>query len=491
MANAEDILLEKIASFKHDPLGFVLYGYPWGEPGPLERYTGPDDWQREILIDIGERLRRGEQKIQVAVASGKGIGKSALICMVSQWAACTLAGTRGVITAGTEPQLRTKTMPEFGKWFQMAICKHWFANPATSMYARGEDQEKIWRLDAIPWNAANPEAFAGLHNHGKRIVVVFDEASQIDEAIWNTTDGIMSDADTEVIWICFGNPTRGAGKFFDCFHRNRHRWITKQIDSRTVKIADKSKIQEWVDDYGEDSDYVRVNVRGMFPRVSTMQFIGYEMVQTAAKREALCAMDDPLIIGVDVARFGDDCSVICFRKGRDARTITWLKFYKVDTMALATAVSDAANRYHADAIHVDGGGVGGGVVDRLRQMGHSVRDVKFGASADRLQLDVDATRYGNKRSEMWGYMREALAAGLAIPEDPQLEQDLTAVLYGFRDGTKGSEIMLESKEHMRARGESSPDVADALALTYAYPAQKREWAGGVNALGRGPGIKLL
>lgn len=478
-------LMSHIAMYRHDPLGFVQFVYPWGEPnGPLADFVGPQAWQAEVMLEIAAKLQAGQSKIAVAVASGKGIGKSALVAFLLQWAMGTEPDTRGVVTAGTQPQLDSKTMPEFSKWHQMSIIKHWFHNPARTYYARDPDHEKTWRLDAIPWNESNPEAFAGLHNQRKRIIVVFDEASQIADVIWNTTDGIMTDADTEVIWIAFGNPTRSSGRFYECFNRLRHRWIPRSIDSRTVEVSDKEIIGQWVEDYGEDSDYVRVNVRGLFPNTSSLQFIGANPVAEARRREPIGHMNDPLILGVDVSRFGDDESVICPRKGRDARTLPWMFFAKMDTMALAATVYDYAKRYQADAIHVDGGGVGGGVIDRLRQMGlTNVREVQFGGAADRLQLATDATRYANKRSEMWGMMRESLP-GLAIPDDEELAGQLIGPQYAFREGKRGTEIILERKEHMKARGLQSPDRADALALTYAYPVDPHSRAGGPHAVNR-------
>lgn len=408
---------------------------------------------------------------------------SALLAMTAITSLVTAPDTRVRLTAGTEPQLRTTTMPEISKWFQTCLVKHWFKNPATSIYAADPEHEKTWRLDAIPWNAQAPEAFAGLHNYGKRIVVLMDEASQIDDAIFGTTDGIMTDKDTEVLWAAFANPTRGDGRFYRCFGDMRHRWKCKQIDSRNVSISDKEEIAKWVADYGEDSDYVRVMVRGMFPRVSSMQFIGAELVRAARKRDAYVPLNEALVMGIDVARFGDDQTVFAFRKGRDARAIPWVKLRSRDTMEIAAAAAGFIEKYHVDAVHVDGGGVGAGVVDRLRQMGHRVVDVQFGARADRLSIDTDAARYANKRSEMWGYMKAWLEYG-GVPDDQELENDCTGVLYGYRDGTKGSEIILEAKEHMKKRGQSSPDSGDALALTFAYPALPRILAGGPAAIGR-------
>lgn len=495
-------MLDAIASFRHDPLGFVMFAWPWGEDNlGLERFKGPQPWQVDALTAVGDIVRGTNQedfdlaellgnlppepgygKGRIAVASGKGIGKSALVSWLIWWSMSTFPGCKGVLTAGTEPQLRTKTWPEVMKWGQMLVCKHWFHTTATAIYSADIEFEDTWRFDAIPWNAARMEAFAGLHNIGKRIILIFDEASQIDDVIWDTSDGIFTDADTEVIQVAFGNPTRGQGRFFDCFNKLRHRWNNKQIDSREVPISDKAQIKEWLEDYGEDSDYFRVNVRGMFPRVSSMQFIGEDDVVNAEKREAQGFLSDALIMGVDVARFGDDSSVIAFRKGRDARTIPWVKLRNTDTMTLVSKIVELKERYQVDAIFVDGGGVGAGVVDRLRQLGHRVMEVQFGASADRSSIDINADKYANKRSEMWGYMREALKS-LAIPVDKDLHTDLTGVMYGYREGKKGDEIQLERKEHMKKRGLASPDNGDALALTYAYPVAPTKNAGGPHRQG--------
>ena len=488
----EGELLEAIVGFRHDPLGFVQFAYPWGERGTaLEKQSGPQPWQADILVEIGAVLSAepgaiiggipaGNGKGEWSTASGKGIGKSALVSWITHWGVCTAPDTKAVVTAGTEPQLRTKTWPELAKWHRLLICKHWFHMTATSMYAADLDHEKTWRADAIPWNASNPEAFAGLHNQGNRIVVVFDEASQIDDKIFETTDGIMTDADTEVIKCDFGNPTRSTGRFHDAFGKRRHRTRCRQIDSRNVPISDKAEIAKWIEDYGEDSDYVRVNVRGMFPRVSSMQFISSDVVAEARKREANCALDDALIMGVDIGRYGDDASVLALRKGRDARSLPWIELRGASTMQVVGAVLALKEEHNVDAIFVDEGGVGAGVLDRLLELGHLVRGIQFGAKDDRVSIAIDATRYANKRAQMWGYMREWLIGG-AIPDDEQLQADCTGTLYGFRDGQKGSEIILEKKEHMKARGLASPDKADALALTFAYPVAPRGNAGGIHS----------
>jgi hypothetical protein len=469
-SNSERTRLERaIASIRHDPLAFVLFAFPWGT-GELAGHEGPDTWQQEILAAVRDRSMNLGQAIQIAIASGHGPGKSALVAWLLLWA-MTRPDTRGVVTANTEVQLKTKTWSELAKWYRLCICRDWWIMTATALYAQDPNHERTWRIDMVPWSETNTEAFAGLHNHGKRIIVVFDEASAIPDTIWETTEGALTDAETEIIWLVCGNPTRNTGRFRECFGRFRHRWLTWQIDSRTARLTNKPQIERWVQDYGEDSDFVRIRVRGVFPRAGSQQFISSEVVEEAAsdRREAAHGLYDPRIMGVDVARFGDDQTVIRFRIGRDARSIPPVKLRGLDTMQIAARIVEEARRHRIDAIFVDGGGVGGGVVDQLRYLRQPVTEVQFGAVADRSRESREGNVvYYNKRAEMWGLMRDWLNTG-AIDNDPELIADLTSVEYGYalKDGRDA--IQLERKSDMRKRGLASPDNGDALALTFAYP----------------------
>lgn len=456
-------LIDEIGRFSRDPLGFVLFAFPWGEPGPLEGKAGPDDWQVGVLRGIAGGLSI-DAALHDATASGHGVGKSALVAWLLLWAMATYEDTRGVVTANTENQLRTKTWAELSKWHRLCICKHWFRLTATALFSVQPSHEKTWRVDAVPWSENNTEAFAGLHNEGRRIIVVFDEASAIPDIIWETTEGALTDANTEILWFAFGNPTRNTGRFRECFGRFRHRWNTRQVDSRTVAITNKSQIAEWVEDFGEDSDFVRVRVRGVFPRAGSVQFISGETVDEARKREVHTLSHEPLVMGVDVARFGDDRSVICYRKGRNAACIPWDTMRNLDTMQVAARVADAFRVHQPAAIFVDEGGLGAGVVDRLRQLSIPVTGVNFGGKPDRTAMD-DGVKVRNKRAEMWAFMRAWLKGGM-IPDDHELAADLTGVEYAFDENQA---IQLEKKEHMKKRGLASPDLADALALTFAYP----------------------
>lgn len=464
----EEQLAEDIGSFAFDPLGFVLYAFPWGE-GELQGMNGPEDWQREELDEIGENLRNGvklsdavAKAIRRAIASGHGIGKSAFVAWLLMWAFSTFKDARGVVTANTEAQLKGKTWAELAKWHRLCICGHWFDCTATALISKLPGHEKTWRCDMVPWSERSTEAFAGLHNKGKRVLLVFDEASAIPDSVWEVSEGALTDDNTEIIWVVCGNPTRNSGKFRECFGRFRHRWHTRQVDSRTVSITNKEQIQEWVDDYGEDSDFVRIRVRGVFPRAGSNQLIPSDLVEEAFGRSLRAEMyrHAPRVMGVDVARFGDDQSVIVLRQGLACLELK--KFRGLDLMTFAGIVAQTIQREEAEMVFVDQTGIGAGVVDRLWQLGcRNVIGVDFGGSALNKEL------YANKRTEMWCLMGDWLRNGAAIPQDEELRSDLTSPEYGFT-GDKG-QMILEKKADMKKRGLASPDCGDGLALTFAAP----------------------
>jgi len=470
---------DALARYQHDPLGFVRDAFPWGRPGTaLAGESGPEPWQVDVLDRLGSGLRAGRgvdgEAVRLAVASGHGIGKSALVAWVVLWALSTLPDTRGVVTANTEGQLRTKTWPELAKWHALSAVRDWFAYTATSLHSAQPGRDRTWRVDAITWSENNTEAIAGLHNKGRRAFALFDEASSIADGVWETIEGALTDGGTELFWLAFGNPTRTTGRFRECFAGGRfaHRWQPRQIDSRSVDMTNKAQIATWVQDYGADSDFVRVRVKGEFPRAGTMQFIDGERVERAVARALFRDPGSALVMGVDIARHGDDQTVIRFRRGLDARSIPAVKFRIPDLMAVAGRVMELVNGHEPDAVFVDGTGIGWGVVDRLGQLGCStVRGIDFGARADRSDGVEAAVRYANKRAEMWGHLKEWCKAG-CLPDDRSLSADLTAVDYGY-DATDA--IRLERKDDMRKRGLASPDDGDALALTFAYPVERRNW----------------
>lgn len=487
-SKAEITLAEDIGGFAFDPYRYAMYAFPWGE-GDLAGKTGPRTWQREVMDEIRDHLRNHEtrfQPLRIARASGHGIGKSALIGMLIKWALDTCPDTRIIITANTEGQLLTKTSPELAKWARLAITSSWFKPNATSIVSTMPGREKSWRADLVTWSANNTEAFAGLHNEGKRIVLIFDEASGIDKAVWEVALGALTDENTEIIWLAFGNPTQNTGEFRECFGKARNLWRTKQIDSRTVEGTNKQYLDELVRTYGEDSDIVKVRVRGMFPSASSMQFIPLDIVDAAQAREPSVGLAaDPVIFGVDCARMGDDESVLAIRCGRDATSRPWKRWTKMDSMTLAGDIALEADRYHPDMIFVDAGNIGAAIVDRLRQLRPDtpVMEVWFGGEGRDAELEPGVRVHtANKRAEMWTRMRHWLR-GASIPAEERLRDDLIGPMYGFAgDDTC---VQLEKKKDMKKRGLPSPDWGDALACTFAEPVMPRTVPGYLNPLSYG------
>jgi hypothetical protein len=480
--NPEIELAEHIGRFRWSPLSHALFAYPW----ETERlpFPGPREWQREVMQEVEEHLsseRTRHQPLRIARSSGHGIGKSACMAMLNKWALDTLVDSRVVITANTEGQLLTKTSPELAKWNGLACTGHWFKENAMSLTSLEAGHGKSWRTDLVTWSEKNTEAFAGLHNMGKRIVLMFDEASGIVDKVWEVSMGALTDEDTEIIWLAFGNPTKNTGEFRQAFGKNRALWKTKQIDSRAVEGTNKAYLQEIADTYGEDSDITRVRVRGQFPSASSMQFIGTDLVEAAQARALPEALpSDPVVFGLDCARFGDDRSVLAIRCGRDARSRPWKRWEHMDAMTIAGDVALEAQRWHPEAIMVDAGNIGGAIIDRLRQLlgpDIPVIEVWFGGAGGETELDPGITvRTKNKRAFIWTKMRHWLRGG-CIPEEQSVYDDLTGVEYGF---DSNQAIQLERKEDMKKRGLPSPDDGDALACTFAENVLPRSVPGYLN-----------
>src|SRR6516165_5209222 len=461
-AEADEVedLVEQLFATTNDPTRFVELAFP---------AIKPEKWQHEVLETIGSQLRENARlnrwkAVQIAVASGNGVGKTALLSWIILWALITYEETLGVTTAGTEPQLRTRLWGELSKWFVQLPeeLRSSFEMTATAIFNR--QAERTWRVDGRPWSERNQEAFSGLHNFGKRVLMIMDEASMIPDPIWRACDCMLNDADTEIIWCVFGNPLRLDGRFPTCFPGGRFSGLWKyiQVDSRDVSITNKESINEKLGYYGETSNYARSHILGQFPTASTTQLIPLDWVEGAAVRETWQHPADALILGCDVASgHGEDSSVIYIRRGLDGRTYPPRKFPGLDPLQFAYRIAATANELGADAIFVDSGGVGEGTVAKLRELGLQVHAVYFGGKSDN---PSGLARCANKRSEMWMAMAQWLKGG-AIPNDPELKAQLIGPEYS--ENAQG--IVLERKEDMRSRGLASPDVADALCLTFAAP----------------------
>ncbi len=481
MTPAEQLSAD-ISTFYSNPLGYVMYIFPWDTEESIqqvelkspwkERFSckyGPDAWACSFLDALGEEIKKRKfngrntvEPIRFSTASGHGIGKTALVAWIIKFILDTRPESKGVVTANTSEQLRTKTWAELGKWNRLSLSENWYefsSGKGSMSLARKGRFKGTWRCDGLTCREENSEAFQGLHAANSTPFYIFDEASGIPTPIWKARAGGATDG--EPMSFDFGNPTRNIGSFFEnCVGDQKHRFIVRSIDSRDVQITNKNLFKEWIDDFGEDSDFVKVKVRGIFPAQSSVQFIGVDVVDAAMERVLPLENKAPLIIGVDIARFGEDSTVIYPRIGDDARSFPYKVYKGLDTMQVVERIILMINGFKqlnkkCSALFIDGGSMGSGPIDRLRQLGYNPIEVQFGSSpSDR--------RYRMLMDELWGKGRDGLKT-VCLPKDDALKAQLTQREYGFSNTGR---IQLESKRDIKARGGDSPDIADAFNLTY-------------------------
>jgi hypothetical protein len=439
---------------------FVMYAFPWGVKNtPLARFTGPRKWQREVLRDVTEHIKAQQGKvnfdtIRAAVSSGRGIGKSALVSWLVLWMLTTRIGGSVVVSANSENQLRSVTWAELTKWSAMLINSHWWEISATKLVPAKwltdiveKDLKKgtrYWACEGKLWSEENPDSYAGVHNQDG-MMLIFDESSGIPDAIWDVGAGFFTENTPDRYWFAFSNPRRNSGYFFECFNAKRAFWKSRVVDARTVEDTDKAVYEQIIAEYGENSSQAKIEVYGEFPSAGEDQFIGPTLVDDAMKRPKYKDMTAPIIVGVDPARGGADATVIVVRQGRDLVAIK--RYQGEDTMTIVGRVIEAIEEYKPTLTVID------------------VRGINFGNKAKH------PIAFGNKRAEMWNDMRNWLKSA-SIPTDRQLRADLTGPAK--RPDSSGT-IFLEGKKEMRARGLASPDAADALCVTFAFPVAHREY----------------
>ena len=482
MTPGDQFLMERMGELAWHPEQWIWEAFPWGEPGPLAGHK-PRSWQLKMMQDLGEAIRaRGfdghtpVDPIQMAVSSGHGIGKSTQSSFLILFLMSTRPRAKGTVTANTSGQLKTKTWGELKKWLDLFIARHWFyySNSLGNMSLKHVDSPDQWRCDAYTCREENSESFAGQHSADGASFYLFDEASAVPDVIYEVSDGGLTDG--EPFRFLFGNPTRNTGRFTEAiWGRQRDRFIRYKIDSRTVEGTNHAYLQSICDDWGEESDYARVRVRGERPSMSSMQFIGNDIAADARTRPGVSFAHDALIVGADIARFGDDKTVIAFRRGRDANIHKWITLRGSDTMTVAGLLAEIwqgshhTDRLRPDAMIVDGGGLGAGVVDRLRQLNVPVLEYQGGAKSPEQKCY-------NMRAASWWRMKEWLPTG-TVPDSEDLTSDMTGIEYGFGTGSTDGQIKLERKEDMKKRGLASPDHADALAMTFSFPVMPRSLSG--------------
>jgi len=416
------------------------------------------DHQKRIL----EWLRDGETRL--SLRSGHGVGKSCIlaVCMVHQ-ATCKFP-QKILATAPTKPQLNDALASEVKKWIKVlpAPLDDLFDITTEQIRLKSAPEESFITFRVSKDDSV--ESIAGLHSDN--MMTIYDEASGISEKIFEASAGSMSGGTHgTAITILAGNPVRASGFFYDTHNRLSDRWKTLKVSCLESDRTSQDFIEDMKSRYSEDSNQYRVRVLGEWPLADSDGVIPLELVESAVARN-IEGWDSPIVIGVDVARYGDDYSVILARKGNivldDIRT-----FRHLDTMGLVGRVQEFLKEYQEeeiDEVLIDQIGIGSGTLDRLIELDLDVpvRGINVGESPSM------GTDFVNLRAELWFRLRDWLGArDVKLPSDGRLLSELTAPRYVY---TSSNKRKIESKEEMKRRGIASPDVADALCLTFASDA---------------------
>ena len=409
----DTILAREMARFVGDPLGFVLFAYPWGRAGTeLEHEMGPDPVQKKFLTDLGEHVKRRKFRgtlpvmpIMMTATSGHGTGKSVLGAWIGDWILSTRPDSIGTVTAGTFTQLEIAHLGGTPALDQAvhhrALVRYSGARHLPQ--AATEDLEDR-RADL---QGRNAQAFAGQHARTSTSWYMFDEASLIPDKVWTVAQGGLTDG--QPMFFAWGQMERNTGRFYEInFGNKEHRWNHRTIDSRESRFTNKALIAQDLLDYGEDSDYFRVRVRGLAPTADELQFIDRGRILTAQQRDVVTFSDEPLIAGFDASGGGSAWNVIRFRRGLDARNVPApIRIpgeQSRDRSALLGILSelmkDERPAFKVAMMFVDSA-YGAPYVERLHLLGFAnVIEVNFGAaSPDRHQA--------NMRAYMWNLCRRS------------------------------------------------------------------------------------
>lgn len=429
----------------------------------------PDEEQAKILRSVA-------QNQMTSVRSGHGVGKSTVEAWVVIWFMVTRPFPKIPCTAPTQHQLFDILWAEVSKWLRhnKALADE-IVWTKEKVYMKGYPEEWF----AVARTASKPDALQGFH--ADDVLYIIDEASGVDDSIFEPVLGALSTPGAKLL-MC-GNPTQLSGFFYESHNKNRASYAAFHIDGRKSSRVSQDFVQTIIRMYGEDSDVFRVRVAGDFPLQEDDIFIPLPLVENSIMTEySPRKKPDSIHIGCDVARFGDDRTVIGYKIDEKA------EFYKKrqgqDTMKTADDIvllgEMLVQRYRLTPdkddpipVKVDDGGVGGGVVDRLRQMKRNAPEklwwleiypVIFGQR-------IKHKHYHDSTTYMMSVVKKLLQpydedghrkpVELILPDDDNLVAQLSGRKYGL---TETSKIKVESKDAMKKRGRPSPDEADCVLL---------------------------
>jgi hypothetical protein len=407
----------------------------------------PLAWQEDFLRKIANGSRR------ISVRAGHGVGKSTACSWALIWHMLTRFPQKAVCTAPTSSQLFDALFAELKRWVNELPKFLKDLLDVTSDRVVLSSAAEASFISARTSTAEKPEALAGVHS--EHVLLIADEASAIPEKIFESAAGSMSGENACTVLI--SNPTRNTGLFFQTHHRLASEWDVMHVSCLDNPLVAKDFVKQIADTYGETSNAFRVRVLGEFALHEDDVLISAELVDAAMARDIMPDPGAPLVFGLDVARYGNDRSVLCKRRGNVVLEFkTWSA---LDLMQLTGAVVNECKIDKPEEIVVDSIGLGAGVADRMRELGFNVRDVNVSEVA---AMNDGAHRL---RDELWLATRDWLRArACKLPLNDDLRGELVGPRYTF---TSNGKIIIESKDSMKKRGMRSPDIADALCLTFA------------------------
>ena len=435
---------EFVLEYRDDPVKFVVEVLG----------AKPLPYQAEFLQAIAD----GERKM--SVRSGHGTGKSTSASWAMLWYVLLRFPNKVVVTAPTSGQLFDALFAELKRWINE------LPKQLQPMLTVKSDRVELAAapseafISARTSRAETPEALAGVHS--ENVLLVVDEASGVPEKVFEAAAGSMSGHSATTILL--SNPTRSSGTFFESQTRLAGSWWTRRWSCVDSPLVSDEFVDEMRMRYGEDSSAFRIRVLGEFPLSDDNTIIPFHLVESAMHRDIEITPDLRPVWAVDPARFGADRTAFCKRVGNVVTEIkSWQGLDLMQTVGRVMAEYEALPMSQRPSeIMVDSIGVGGGVVDRLRELGAPVRGVNVSEAPSMGQT------YNNLRTELWFKTKAWLEdRSCRIPDNDDLVADLTGIRYSF---TSSGKMQAESKDAMKKRGLKSPDLADALCLTMASDA---------------------
>jgi hypothetical protein len=429
--------LDFVLAYGGDPVGFVTEVLQ----------ANPSPWQRDFLMAVA----RGERRI--TVRAGHGVGKSTACSWALIWHMITRYPQKAVVTAPTAAQLFDALFAELKAWINKLppILRDSFEVFSDKVAFKAAPESSF--ISARTSSAERPEALAGVHS--EHVLLVVDEASAVPEAVFEAAAGSMSGHSATTILI--SNPTRNSGLFYKTHHQLASDWFRLHVSCIGNPLVTEDFVRQIAATYGEGSNAYRIRVLGEFAIADDDTLIAAELVDAAIDRDVTVGDDEPVIYGLDVARFGTDRTALCKRRGPVVEEIR--SWGGLDLMQTVGMVVNEAKLDRPVEICVDTIGLGSGVADRLREQGFNVKDVNVAESS---AMNPNANKL---RDELWLAAKDWLATrAVKLPKDDLLRMELVAPRYNF---TSSGKLVVESKDSMRKRGQRSPDLADALCLTFA------------------------